>query len=254
MARESAYAQGATKPAQAADATISDERLHEMSGRECKEELNRRGYYKPPYIFRGATPYQNSCRNIRQENPYVLIMAEASNPPMMVVGDDCAGSSQSAFDMIMAVVKGGVTDEERLRNIEADFIDGLPKVSKMSDDQARNMLKLIGAGSLLNDGVAQAHLADYEAAETAACRENCKEDCKRAACLEEEGCMAAWPCLCARLGFQKLSPLCEWMGETFGLVVTCAVTIGTGAWCAPPTHPAPLSLQPRPTRVCGVVG
>ena len=118
-----------------------------MSGKKCKKELYKRGYYSPPYNIQVPTQSGGHMS--------VSIMEDGSNPSFLVVGDETAAASQDAFDAIMAVVKQGVSPEEkveldsgeettRLEKIEIDFMDGLPKVKKMFDDEARGLLKLIG--------------------------------------------------------------------------------------------------------------
>jgi hypothetical protein len=128
---------------------ISDKDLNEMSGKKCKKELYKRGYYSPPYNIQ-VPPLDPS----KGGHISVSIMDDGSNPAMLVVGDDSNAASNDAFDAIMAVVKAGVKPEEtvqgdegetsRLEQIKTDFENGLPKVRHMTENEARGLLKLIG--------------------------------------------------------------------------------------------------------------
>ena len=128
---------------------IPDETIDQMDLAECRKELTKRGYKKPPYNLALALQ-SGTCMK-------VAIQDEGSNPAFLIAGQEETSASESE-DVLNAIVEAiGEAGKE-------DFSDGVPKVKKMTEQVHDFVLQLMDFAPKLMDFVLKRWiLAEQEA-------------------------------------------------------------------------------------------
>ena len=129
-------------------ASIPDEEIDQMSVQDCRKELNRRGYSKPPYNVCLALSADKTPGLVEKYGAAmkVAIAKEGENPVYTIAGKGDATSASETAE-IQTAIEAAVGKE-----VAEDFADGVPKVRKLNENEGRGLLKLIGHDPRFKDG------------------------------------------------------------------------------------------------------